>query len=195
VKHKAQGVHRSGTDKMGVKSQGSHDTRREVLGIFSHLDAVLACIRRLKESQWTVEHVYSPAPLHEIQEALGLRPSSVRYFTLVGGALGALFGVALAMYAHVQWLLITSGKPVLAWIPFFVIAFECCILFGVLSTLLGLSIMTRLPRFRLPDAYDPRFSQDCFGILVSCGETEEEPVSKLLKEGGADEVKKVTEVS
>ena len=176
---------------MGVKSQCSHDTRREVLGIFSHLDAVLACIRRLKESQWTVEHVYSPAPLHEIQEALGLRPSSVRYFTLVGGALGALFGVALAMYAHVQWHLITSGKPVLAWIPFFVIAFECCILFGVLSTLLGLSIMTRLPRFRLSDAYDSRFSQDRFGILVSCNEVEQETVLRLLMEAGAEEVRKV----
>jgi len=99
---------------------------------------------------------------HEIEEALQLKPSSIRYFAWVGGAVGTLFGLALATYAHLQWHLITSGKPVLAWIPFFVIAFECCILFGVLSTLLGLSILTRLPRFWLSDAYDSRFSQDRF---------------------------------
>jgi len=76
-----------------------------------------------------------------------------------------------------------------------VIAFECCILVSVLSTLVGLSIMTRLPRLRLSDAYDHRFSQDRFGIVVSCGENEQETVSRLLKEAGAEEVRNIREVS
>ena len=177
---------------MGVKSQRSHDTRREVLGIFSHLDAVLACIRRLKESQWTVEHVYSPAPLHEIQEALGLRPSSVRYFTLVGGALGALFGVALAMYAHVQWHLITSGKPVLAWIPFVVPFFEGMVLLAVIFAVVAWVLKGRLPRVQLPVAYDPRFSEDRFGVLVAYRDVEREVISRLMKDAGAEEVRDVS---
>jgi hypothetical protein len=176
---------------MDMKRQHKHESRPGVVGIFSYLDDVLLCIRLLREGRWTIEHVYSPTPRHEIQAVLDLRTSSIQYFTFVGGAVGALFGLALATYAHLQWHLITSGKPVLAWIPFFVIAFECCILFGVLSTLLGLSIMTRLPRFRLSDAYDSRFSQDRFGILVSCDEAEQETVLKLLTEAGAEEVRKV----
>lgn len=180
---------------MDVKRQFSHESRRGVVGVFSYLDDLLVCVRRLRETPLKIEHIYSPTPRHEIEEALQLKPSPIRYFALIGGAVGALSGLALATYAHVQWHLITSGKPVLAWVPFFVIAFEGCILLGVLSTLLGLSIMTRLPRLRLPDAYDPRFSQDRFGIVVSCGQAEQETVSKLLKEAGADEVKKVAEVS
>ena len=176
---------------MDVNRQHNHESRPGVVGIFSYLDDVLLCIRRLREGRWTIEHVYSPTPRHEIQAVLDLRTSSIRYFTFVGGAVGALFGLALATYAHLQWHLITSGKPVLAWIPFFVIAFECCILFGVLSTLLGLSIMTGLPRFRLSDAYDSRFSQDLFGILVSCDEAEQETLLILLVEAGAEEVRKV----
>ena len=174
-----------------MNRQHNHESRPGVVGIFSYLDDVLLCIRLLREGRWTIEHVYSPTPRHEIQAMLDLRTSSIRYFTFVGGAVGALFGLALATYAHLQWHLITSGKPILAWIPFFIIAFECCILFGVLSTLLGLSIMTRLPRFRLSYAYDSRFSQDRFGILVSCDEAEQETVLKLLMEVGAEEVRKV----
>ena len=174
-----------------MNRQQNHESRPGVVGIFSYLDDVMLCIRLLREGRWTIEHVYSPTPRHEIQAVLDLRTSSIRYFTFVGGAVGALFGLALPTYAHLQWHLITSGKPVLAWIPFFVIAFECCILFGVLSTLLGLSIMTRLPRFRLSDAYDSRFSQDRFGILVSCDEAEQETLLILLMEAGAEEVRKV----
>jgi len=176
---------------MDMNRQHNHESRPGVVGIFSYLDDVLLCIRLLREGRWTIEHVYSPTPRHEIQAMLDLRTSSIRYFTFFGGAVGALFGLALATYAHLQWHLITSGKPILAWVPFFIIAFECCILFGVLSTLLGLSIMTRLPRFRLSDAYDSRFSQDRFGILVSCEEVEQETVLKLLMEAGAEEVRKV----
>ena len=175
-----------------MKRQQKHESRAELVGTFSYLDDVLSCIRRLKESHWTIEHVYSPVPSHDIQALLSSGTSSIRYFTFIGGTLGVLFGLALAAYAHLQWELITGGKPFLAWIPFFVIAFECCILFGVIATLIELSIMTRLPCLRLSEVYDARFSQDRFGIHVSCDETEQEIVSELLSEAGAEEVRKVT---
>jgi hypothetical protein len=118
-----------------VSSQRGRDTRSRVVGKFPFLDDLLACIDRSEKLSFGIENVYSPAPRHEIQEALRARPSPIRYFTLVGGVVGALFGLALAVYAQAQWNLITGGKPVMAWIPFFVIAFECCILVSVLSTL------------------------------------------------------------
>jgi hypothetical protein len=176
------------------KKRNQETMNPAVVGVFSYLDDLIMGIHALKKNSFFIKHVYSPTPCHEIKEAFQHKPSSIRYFTLIGGGVGALLGLAMASYAHVQWHLITSGKPVLAWIPFFVIAFECSILGSVLCTLLGLSIMTRLPRLRLPGAYDARFSQDRFGIVISCNETEQETVSRLLKEAGADEVKIVTEV-
>ncbi len=174
--------------------QHDRDKKPRVVGVFPFLDDLRTCLARVEKAHFRIEDVYSPAPSHEIQEALRTGPSPIRYFTLFGGGLGALLGLALAAYAHAQWNLITGGKPVLAWIPFFVIAFECCILVSVLSTLVGLSIMTRLPRLRLSDAYDPRFSQDRFGIVVSCGEGEQETVSRMLKEAGAEEIREVSKV-
>ena len=53
---------------------------------------------------------------------------------------------------------------------FFVIAFEGCILGGVLATVIGMIVKNRLFHFHLPEGYDPRFSQDQFGLFVICPE-------------------------
>jgi len=71
------------------------------------------------------------------------------------------------------------------------VGFEFTILLGIIFTLAGLLIQTRLPRVRIPNHYDPRFTQDRFGIVVSCGEAEREIVFKILKDAGAEEVHEV----
>ena len=107
--------------------------------------------------------------------------------------MGILAGLGLASYAHLEWKIITSGKPILPWIPFFIIAFESCILGGVLATMTGMILKNRLFRFRLSRAYDPRFSKDRFGIFIACKDTEFEGVTKILKDIGAEEVHAVRE--
>jgi molybdopterin-containing oxidoreductase family membrane subunit len=165
--------------------------RRALVGIFSYLDDVLDAIGQLKEAHHPIETVFSPTPRHEIDDALAVNPSPVRYFALLGGILGIVGGLSLAVYTGLQWKFIVSGKPVLAWIPFVVIAFEFCILLGVVGNLTGLLVSSRMPRVRLPSHYDPRFTEDRFGILVSFREAEEEKVSRLLREAGAEEVREV----
>lgn len=159
-----------------------------LLGIFAYLDDLLNALKILKEARQPIVTVYSPVQRDEIQEAMGLRPSAIRIFTLVGGALGGIAGVSLASYAHLRWNLITSGKPILAWIPFVVVFFEMLILISVLFNVISMVLKGRMPKRRLPVAYDIRFSQDRFGILVSCAGDEIEKVSKILKESGAEEV-------
>lgn len=159
-----------------------------ILGIFPYLDDLLRALKHLKSSRIPVHTVFSPTSRPEIQEILALKPSPVRFFTLLGGTLGVAAGISLASYAHLQWEFVTGGKPVLAWIPFVIVGFEFTILFGVLFTLGALLFKSRLPKLRLPDYYDPRFSGDRFGVFVSCSDSERERTRKVLKENGAEEV-------
>jgi hypothetical protein len=48
-----------------------------------------------------------------------------------------------------------------------VIAFELTILFGALSTVIGLFINMRLPHLRPLVVYDPEFSAGRFGVYVA----------------------------
>jgi len=171
-----------------TKRRNDENRKYAVVGIFSYLDDLLSTLKALDKSGFKVDTIFSPVFHHEIKGALRLKPSPVRYFTLFGGVLGILAMLSVAIYAHLQWKLITGGKPVVPWIPFIIVAFEGCILIGFLSTLVGMMIKNRMPRFCLPKYYDPRFTQDRYGVVVACNEAEEKEVSKLMKEAGAEEV-------
>ncbi len=127
-------------------------------------------------------------PSEEIKEALQERPSPVRYYTLFGGLFGLISGFSLAVYTVLQWKFIVSGKPIIPWIPFVIIGFEFLILFGVLISFAGMLIHSRLPRLRLPAYYDPRFSNDRFGLLIYAARAEGGKIADLLKEAGAEEI-------
>jgi hypothetical protein len=115
-----------------------------------------------------------------------LKTSRVGYFTLIGGIMGFFIGFALAIYTAGQWSLIVSGKPVTALVSFFIVGFECTILFGVLGNILGLLTQARLPRFRKSIHYDPRFSADHFGILVTCDDAAREDITSFFRDHGGE---------
>jgi molybdopterin-containing oxidoreductase family membrane subunit len=162
-----------------------------LLGIFPHLDDLLAALRQVKKEGFKIFTVFSPIHFSGIQEILGHRPSKVRFFCLTGGILGGISLVSLAVYAHLSFRLITGGKPVLAWIPFVVVFFEGMVLFAVIFAVVAWVLKGRLPRVRLNLAYDPRFSEDRFGILVGYRGEQREIIMKLLKEAGAEEIRDV----
>jgi len=162
-----------------------------MLGVFPYLDGLLDALRKLKENEFRILTVFSPIHFSGIQEVMGHKPSRVRYFTLAGGILGGLGLVSLAVYAHLSFRFVTGGKPILAWIPFVVVFFEGMVLLAVIFTVLAWILHGRLPRVRLPGAYDRRFSEDRFGVLVACRPGEREIILKLLKDAGAEEVRDV----
>lgn len=176
---------------MLMKNGEIDEKKQGVMGVFRDMEWLLHAIKNIKERNVKIDTVFSPFFSHEVQEALKLQPSPIRYFALAGGVLGIVAGFGLASYAHLEWKFITSGKPVLSWISFFVIAFEGCILGGVLATVIGMIVKNRLFHFRLPEVYDSRFSQDQFGLFVTCQEAEVDEVSMLLRDSGAEEVRVV----
>ncbi len=146
-----------------------------VLAVFAQLDTTLDAIKKLRAAGHTDFTVYSPIPRHEIEDALGQPVSPVRMFTLVGGIAGCL----------------TGGKPIGAIPPYVVIMFEMTILFGALSTILGILLNTLFAARRAGTIlYDPRFTNDRFGIFVPAGSDKAAKVESLLRDAGAEEVRR-----
>ncbi len=162
-----------------------------IIGVYQSLDTTLSALRSLKASGLRASKVYSPARTEEITNLMEGRPSPVRYYTLAGGITGILFGYGLATYAALKWGFIVWGKPPVVFVPYVIVAFEFCILFSVFATLIGIAVHTRLPRFRLPVEYDPRFSRDHYGVVVYCGEEEKASIKEMLLHSGAAEVKEI----
>ena len=166
---------------------------RELLAIFTHLDALLRAIHQLRDAGYRDAGVFSPVPRHEVEEALARGPGPVRHFTLIGAILGATTGFVLTIATSLHYPLITGGKPIVSIPPFLVIVFELTILFGALATILGMLLNIRLPRLKLRPDYDPRFSEDRFGLWVRCEEKDFDEVRALLRGAGAEEVHRAGE--
>ena len=167
------------------------ETRNGVVGVFGELDGTILALRELKSKGYDSITVYSPAPRHEIDDVLAQPTSPVRLFTLIGGLAGVTFGFGIAIAASYDWPLIVGGKPINSLPPWVVIGFECTILIGALSTVAGMLFNSRLPKLRQAAGYDPRFSNDKFGIMVMGGPSQVGGAEAILRAAGAEEVRGV----
>ncbi|MBI2485525.1 MAG: DUF3341 domain-containing protein [Deltaproteobacteria bacterium] len=160
-----------------------------VMGIFSYVDSTIHTIKKLKKEGYGNLRAFSPVPNHQIEEELKEHESPVRFFTLTGGTLGAICGLGFTVFTSLAWPIMTSSKPIVSLPPFMLIVYELTILLGVLSTLIGLFINARLRRNAPAAMYDPRFSEDKFGVLVGCSKEDVRKVEEILKSSGAEDIK------
>jgi len=139
-----------------------------ILASFDFLDSTVEAIEELRRAGFKKSDMtaYAPFPEHHIEHAMGYGQSPVRVWTLVGALTGTATGFAFTAWSSMDWPLVTGGKPILSIPAYVVIAFELTVLFGALSTVLGLFINSKLPGFKPPVVYDPEFSSGRFGIFV-----------------------------
>jgi len=159
---------------------------------FGRIDDFLSCLKRLREEGHDIRSVFSPVHLPEIQEILGMGTSKTRIITLIGGIVGGLSLVSLAVYAHLSFSLVVWGKPVLAWVPWVVVAFEGTILLGGLSAFFSWVFKAGLPRPSVDPGYGPEFSGYKFGIVVAATGERRTQAERIMREGGAEEVRDAT---
>ncbi len=163
-----------------------------VLGVFGHLDATVEAIEKLKAGGHGDElTVYSPIPRHELESAVAQPVSPVRMWTLIGGMTGCGIGAWLTLYMSYDWPIQVGGKPIGSILPYVIIMFEMTVLFGALTTILGLLLNALLAsRHQGTIAYDPRFTNDKFGVFVRCGADQAGAMESLLRGAGAEEVRR-----
>ncbi len=79
-------------------------------------------------------------------------------------------------------------------VPWVIVLFEGTVLLAAISSVIAWIVMGGLPRIRYKSGqsagYDPRFSEDRFGILVSCTDGAR-PDHGNPQEAGAEEVRDV----
>jgi hypothetical protein len=159
---------------MSAKSGG-------LLASFDYLDDALGAIRELCKAGRKDLTVYAPLPEHHIEEALGYRQGPVRVFTLVGALTGTATALAFTTWTSMDWPLVVGGKPILSIPAYVIIMFEMTILFGALSTVIGLFINTRIPHTKPLVVYDPEYTAGRFGVYAPADSAEMDDVRRILE--------------
>ncbi len=156
-----------------------------VTGLFKSQKETLAAVEKIQKHGWDVTEVHSPIPSESLAKALGRKKSKIGWFTLAGGIIGFFSGFSLAVFTATRWNLIVSGKPIVSWIPFFVIAFECTILFAVLGNVLGVITQVGLPQKNYEKNYHPECSGSLYGVEVASKPENVDDLKDLLHRAGS----------
>jgi hypothetical protein len=109
--------------------------QRILLASFAQEEELVAAVKAARERGWAIDDLYTPYPVHGLEEVLGWRRSWLPAACLLGGMIGAGLALWFQFWTTTRdWPLNVGGRP---WnsLPAFVPAtFECMVLlagFGV----------------------------------------------------------------
>ena len=106
-----------------------------LVATFAEPRALVEAVTTIRAHGFKIYDVYTPCPVHGLDEAMKIRRSRLPYVTLVAGALALAATVAFEFYVAVfDWTLNVGGKPDNSTLAFVPIAFEVTVLAAGLAT-------------------------------------------------------------
>ena len=163
-----------------------------LVGVYASGRAAAEAAAAIRQAGLGTVETVGPTADHAVLAALPRPGSPVRLCTLLGALAGCAVGVALPVYTMQAWPLIVGGKPMVSIPPVVIIAFELSMLGAALGGLVAFLALSGLARPRgwlfggRPD--DGRFTDDRFGVLVTCADAQRAEVRAHLERAGAEEV-------
>jgi hypothetical protein len=137
--------------------------------------------------------VYSPFPIHGIDEAMGVKRTKLPLIAAGAAVTGVFCAVALQYFTnHIDYQFIVQGKPTDAWEAYLPVTFELGVLFTAFACLFGMLMLNGLPRFHHPLFHSDRFlrvSDDRFVICIEASDPGFDPAKArdlLASAGGTN---------
>jgi hypothetical protein len=139
---------------------------RYTAAFFKRPEDLLTAAMDARQSGFEVYDVYTPFPIHGMDQAVGLRRSRLTWIAFVAGAIGLAFGLGLQVWTSVyDWPLNVGGKPFNSFPLFIPVTFELTVLFSGLIAIGVLLMRNRLWLFSQRRIFD-RVTDDRFVCVL-----------------------------
>ena len=103
---------------------------------------------------------YSPIPIEELNEALGLRRTRLPVLVFLGGLMGGLGGYSLQVWTQTMAYPMNVGaRPFHSWPQFIPVTFETTVLGAALTAFVGMWALNKLPQPYHPVFNVPEFAR------------------------------------
>ncbi|MFW6058876.1 MAG: quinol:electron acceptor oxidoreductase subunit ActD [Phycisphaeraceae bacterium] len=123
------------------------DQLHGIAAVFAHPEQLIDAARRTRDAGYRRFDAYTPMPLPDLPNAMGLGRTAMPLIVLIGGALGAGGAYFMQWYAAVidyPWNI--GGRPLHSWPSFIPLTFELGVLGGALAGVVGLIVLNRFPQ-------------------------------------------------
>jgi hypothetical protein len=120
-----------------------------IYGLMAEFDSaqeLLDAAQRTHQAGYKKMDAYSPFPIEGLAEAIGFEKNSVALVVLICAIIGGLSAYALQYWvAVITYPTNIGGRPYHSWPSFIIVTFELTILFGGLSSAIGMIALNGLP--------------------------------------------------
>jgi hypothetical protein len=148
--------------------------RSGLVAEFTTVEEAVAAARGLRALGYRELRGYTPFPVRELEEPLGIPRSSIPRFVLAAGVAGGLLALLVVWWTNaIDSPLDVGGRPLSSWPADVPIVFETTILFAACTAFALVFLLSGLPRLHDPimgvDGFE-RTSLDRFWIAIDEGD-------------------------
>lgn len=171
-------------------------------GLLAEFDtpaAILHAAAKVRDAGFRRWDVFTPFPIHGMNQAMGLGNSKVGWFSFIGGVTGYTTGMLMIWWMNaVDYAIPVGGKPLFSPFAAFPPSYELTILFGSFGAILGMLFLNRLPRLHHPLLKNRRFAlatHDRFYLVIESSDPKfsSEQTRQLLTQSGSTHLELVEE--
>ncbi|HCM74802.1 MAG TPA: DUF3341 domain-containing protein, partial [Cytophagales bacterium] len=160
-------------------------------GVFDDEDVLLHAVSKVKDKGIKIHEVYSPFPVHGLDEALGYKktrlPIAAFLFGMTGTSLALIMQIWMLGY---DWPMIIGGKNFVSLPPFIPVTFELTVLLSALGMVATFMIVSDMKPYKWPQQFDLRSTDDkhIMAIDLATNKMSKQDIGAVLKDSGAQEV-------
>ncbi len=169
-----------------------------VVGLFSTPDSIIHAAEKTTEKGYKHYDVNTPYPVHGMDTAMKLKPSTMGYFALAFGLTGTAVALSFMYWVfNIAYPMNIGGKPDFPLPALIPITFELTVLFAAIGTVLSLLFVF----FKMPDNSNPlhdteymkHCTSDMFGLCIESEDKlfNEAEVKEFLAGLGATNIESV----
>lgn len=145
-----------------------------ILAEFRSPEALLAAARAAREAGYRRMDAFSPFPVEGLAEQVGFGFNLLPWLVLLAGFGGAALGFYMEYYGMaISYPIVVAGRPLNSWPAYIPITFELGVLSASIVGLLGMLMLSGLPRPSHPVFYASRFSlatRDRFFLCIEAAD-------------------------
>lgn len=168
------------------------ESTQVLYGLYNDEEILLHAVKKAKEDHLEIMDVYSPFPVHGLDNILGLTESRIHIAGFIYGLIGCLSAFLFMTWVFTRdWPIIFGGKPYFSALSFIPITFEVTVLFASVGMVVTFYTICGMGPGVDNPTLDDRITDDKFCIAFDVDDADaakQAALRQFLTDTGAEEV-------
>lgn len=162
-----------------------------LVGIYDDEDVLVNAIKQVRKSGIKIHEVFTPYPVHGLEDVLGYRRSRLPIAAFLFGLTGTTLALTMMFYMMgFDWPMNIGGKDYTPLPTFIPVTFEMTVLLSAFGMVGTFFVVSNLKPYGKPKIFDIRSTDDKHVMAIDLAQNHLSPaeISTILNQSGASEV-------